>query len=286
MASFAQPQFCYMFLPGPIATGVAKLSRMSHRNERSLTSSTLSQEQVNQFRMLGYLRLFDVIEPDLAFDLRIFIESEFEHNDGTLARNGGQVKLYDFYQRSGGLGDRLIRNERLLNPLRSLLGPHVVLQLNRHNQASLNRPGKCEARLHRDVLQWSRNLVTVVVYLEDSSIVNGCTYLVPGSQFAPFVGVPQEDGGGTWMSEHSEFDGQREQALPVPVPSCGVLLLDSLVFHSVGVNRSNRDRPSVVLGFRSVDELDPRPLDASQLLVCGEDIYRGNDANRRVESDA
>jgi Phytanoyl-CoA dioxygenase (PhyH) len=238
----------------------------------------LSHQQALHFRQVGYLRVPDVLEPEFVTQISDFLTREFAAADGDGAvRSGGQVKLYDFLRRAGDLGTRLVRHPRLVGVLSGLLGPNIVLTLNRHNQASMNAPGEAEPRLHRDVLQWTRNVVTAVVYLQDSNEANGCTYLIPGSQYAPFVGVPQQDGGGTWMDQHEEFAGLLDQAVPVPVARGGVLLMDSLVFHSVGPNRSATERRSIVLGYRSADELDPRELDPRQYLVAGEDLYRGND---------
>ncbi|WP_459838584.1 phytanoyl-CoA dioxygenase family protein [Catenuloplanes niger] len=197
---------------------------------------------------------------------------------------GGQLKLYQFVDRDPGLGRRLITHPGILEPLTSLLGPNIIFQTNRHNQASVNGPGEAEARLHRDVLQWSRNVITAIVYLEDSTTHNGCTQVIPGSQFAPFFGVPQPDGGGTWLDAHDEIKELSEQVLPVPASTGDVLLLDSLTFHSVGRNAGNTTRMSIALSYRSVDELDPRPLDTTQILVAGDAIYRGNERARSEKS--
>ncbi|MBV2156804.1 hypothetical protein [Kitasatospora sp. SUK 42] len=51
-----------------------------------------------------------------------------------------------------------------------LLGPNVVYVLNRHNQGSVNAPGTREVRLHRDILQPTRGLLTAVVYFEDAAV--------------------------------------------------------------------------------------------------------------------
>jgi hypothetical protein len=46
------------------------------------------------------------------------------------------------------------------------LGPNIELVENRHNHLSIYRaPGN--DRLHRDVLQWSRSILTVLLYLSD-----------------------------------------------------------------------------------------------------------------------
>lgn len=257
---------------------------------------SLTAQQTRHFRDSGYLRLPGVVPEPLAARLRRLVRDEVALSlpaatdarvttDARLTTGtrvatdapGGLPKLYRLYERDPELVGELITTPRLVGALRSLLGPNVVYVLNRHNQAAVNGPGTSEPRLHRDVLQWSRGLVTAVVYLEESTVASGCTHLVPGSHFLPFVGVPQPDGGGTWMDEHVEFADLLDQALPVPVPAGGVLLFDSLAFHTVSANTSDRGRMSLVLGFRSADELDRYPDRGRQIVVSGGHLYRGND---------
>lgn len=235
----------------------------------------LSQLEIRFFRDAGYLRMNNVIEAALTAELldvsqRLFMEE-----------TPASGKVYQAYQKSPAIR-ALVERQELLSPLESILGPNIVLVLNRHNQITMNRPGEFAPRLHRDVLQWTRNLVTVLVFLEDATPETGCTHLVPGSHLLPFVGVPQLDGGGTWMDEHVEYAGLEEQAVPVPVAAGGILIFDSLAFHSVGRNVTNRSRSSITLGFRSVDELDRPDGNQNQVVVAGEQIYRGNDTHRVV----
>ncbi|MFI6116940.1 phytanoyl-CoA dioxygenase family protein [Kitasatospora sp. NPDC051164] len=132
-------------------------------------------------------------------------------------------------------------------------------------------------RLHRDILQPTRGLLTALVYLEDATVDTGCTWIIPGSHQAPCVGVPQPGGGGTWLDEHPELAYLGDQAVPVPVPAGGVLLFDATVFHTVGPNACTSTRAGVVLGYRSADELDAHPDPDRQIVVAGEQLYRGND---------
>jgi phytanoyl-CoA hydroxylase len=242
----------------------------------------LSHNQTRFFRDNGYFRLLKVLEAEETARLRAFMTEVKEAEE---ARRRAQhddsqvIKLYGLYGRNPEIVKSLITHPRLVAALKSLLGPNVVFVTNRHNHATVNDSTgtKSEARLHRDILQPTRGLLTVVVYLEESTINNGCTHILPGSQNLPYVGVPQPNGGGTWMDEHEEYEGLCDQALPVPMPEGGMLLFNGLAFHSVGRNWSDKTRMSVTLGFRSVDELDRHPDPERQILVSGEYIYRGND---------
>ncbi|MFF4895749.1 phytanoyl-CoA dioxygenase family protein [Streptomyces sp. NPDC001068] len=247
---------------------------------------SLTPQQIRHFRDSGYLRLPGLVPEALSSRLRDLVRDADARSGPVTQTPGAQPKLYRLYQRDPHLVHRLITLPQVVEPLCALLGPHVVYVLNRHNQAAVNHPGSAEPRLHRDILQWSRGLVTAVVYLEESTVLNGCTHLVPGSQYLPFVGVPQPDGGGTWMDEHPEFADLMDQALPIPMPAGGVLLFDSLVFHTVSANTGTTSRMSLVLGFRSTDELDHDPDHSRQVLVSGGHHYRGNDRTSGPRSTA
>ena len=239
----------------------------------------LHHEQARFFRSQGYFRLLNVYEPSHVAELKTFVADEAIKECARQSKLGGTVlKMYGLYDRNPALVTTVVRHPALTAALTSILGPNVVLVKNRHNHATVNdHQGAPAEGLHRDILQPTRGLVTAAVYLEDATVSNGCTHLVPGSQEMPYVGVPQADGGGTWMSEHPEYAGLEDQALPVPMPAGGVLLFNGLAFHGIGANTSGSSRMSMTFGFRSADELDFAPDQERQVLVAGEHIYRGND---------
>lgn len=239
----------------------------------------LEQAQFNQqthFYNCGYLKFGSILNNDVVNELREFVYKEKELQ---LASGNTQAKIYGLYDRNPELMDKLVRNKELIRAVSNILGPNIIFVKNRHNQAAINSKTdtKTEARLHRDILQPSRGLLTVAVYLEDSTIANGATNVIPGSHTLPSVGVPQQNGGGTWMDEHQEYDGIADQAIPISMKAGDVLLFNGMLFHSVGNNTTNKTRASIILGFRSNDELDDNYDEVRQLIVSGENIYRGND---------
>ena len=239
----------------------------------------LSHEQARHFRSQGYYRLLDVFNPRETAELRDFVLTEADRQKKLAAGIGGPaVKLYSLYDRNPALMQSTITNPALIDALTSLLGPNITFVKNRHNHATVNdHRGEPAEGLHRDILQPTRGLITAAVYLQDATIQNGATRLIPGSHEFPYVGTPQADGGGTWMNEHPEYDGLEDQAISVPMPEGSVLLFNGLVFHGVGTNSSGEPRISMTLGYRSADELDAAPDATRQIIVAGNHIYRGND---------
>lgn len=239
---------------------------------------SLSHEQARFYRDQGYYKLTGVFSSEQTTEMRAFIQEEAAQLSDTTDPSNPNKKLYGLYDRNPQLVRQIIGNQALVGALVSLIGPNIVFVKNRHNHATINnRQGAPAEGMHRDILQPSRGLMTAAVYLQDSTVDNGATRVVPGSHSLPYVGVPQVDGGGTWMSEHEEYAGLEDQAVSVPMKEGDVLLFNGTLFHGVGHNPSGETRMSMTLGFRSADELDAHPDETRQILVTGEHIYRGND---------
>lgn len=234
----------------------------------------LSQLQIEFFRKAGYLLLKDQVPQELILEARD-IALTMEWSIPAVIKNGKPIKVYGIYQRGLVAFNKIIQSSQVLDPLESLLGPNIEFLLNRHNSLTFNRRAEISERLHRDVLQWTKNILTVMVYLDKSSIQNGCTRIIPTSQFLPFVGTPNN--GGTWMDEHSVYHELISQSVPVEAELGDILIFDSLAFHTVGENHTEESRMSLILGYTAVDELLPlEKNNPYRLLVRGERLYRGN----------
>lgn len=233
--------------------------------------------EVDFFRRAGYLRLPRVAAADEVQKMRAIILDAVKAPGVRVDNLGRPYRVDQILDRDPVFRDVFTRPEVLLR-LEGLLGPNIELVRNRHNHATANLQGYNGLRLHRDILQWSRNLVTAILYLEDATAENGATRLIPTSQYLPFVGTPNN--GGTWMDEHHVFAPLMNQALPVPMGEGEILLFDSLAFHATGANLTASERLIVTLGFHSVDELSASDYGRTREIVLGERIYRGNDGLR------
>lgn len=242
----------------------------------------------NFFLEQGYLRVGYILSSDEIRNAKEWIwdEAEKRHQQNLRNLSSAQlkeqldkpVKLYHIYE-SDSRFENIVKHPKLISSLTPILGPNIELALNRHNHATLNLRGDNTPRLHRDILQWSRAVVTAIIYLDDSTIENGCTWVLPGSQ--KLTHVPATDHGGTWFDEYIDIYGNLiNQAVPVPMTAGGVLLFNSLTFHTAGENKTDGPRTSLTFGFRSVDELS-RAQDDVSVLIAGERIQRGNDLPKR-----
>lgn len=229
------------------------------------------------FRHSGFLRLRHPIPSRVLTSVREVVEREIAAATPPFRVNDeGAIKRIDRLVHRDPVVLEVLRSPEVLGPLSSLLGPNVFLLLNRHNHATTNRAGDIAYRLHRDILQWSRPIVTAIVYLDESTVDTGCTHVVPGSHLAAYAGMSPDGGGGNWADDHDQYETFHAQAMPLPMPAGGILVFEGLLFHSVGVNTTAHTRLSMTFAFHSVDELDDS-AQQKRLLLFGERVYKGND---------
>jgi ectoine hydroxylase-related dioxygenase (phytanoyl-CoA dioxygenase family) len=234
------------------------------------------KDVISFFLQAGYVRAPGRLPEELLGLVDATLRDLFENPSAPYrTSNDGTVYRVDWLLSRHPIFLEILRSEVILGCLEMLLGPDIEVLLHRHNHATLNRAGDVPFRLHRDVQQWSRPVLDVLIYLEDSDPSNGCTHVVPGSQNLPYPGPQSLDGGGTWADEHPELQFLIGQELPVPMSRGGVLLLNGLVFHSIGRNSSLGTRRSMVFACRSSDEL-ALPSRRSALQLCGQPRFRGN----------
>lgn len=232
----------------------------------------LTPEQVQFFRHNGFLKLPARLPQQFVASLKDLIWRRIREEVAPVVhdRQGRVVRLSNIWQRGDFFSEAITRPE-VIDPLESLIGPNIELILNRHNHATLRLAEDGSSYLHRDVLQWCRTIVTVLFYLEETTVENGCTVVVPGSHLLP-AASRLELGDDPAM----KASGILDQTVPVPMPAGGLLVIDSFLIHGPGENTTPHSRMSMTVGYHSVDELlgmeNPR-----RVLIRGERPYLGND---------
>ncbi|OPZ04546.1 MAG: Phytanoyl-CoA dioxygenase (PhyH) [candidate division BRC1 bacterium ADurb.BinA292] len=227
------------------------------------------------FRYQGFLRLPIVLEADVVTHLRETIQRHIREEIEPYRRDGhGRiVRISNVWDRDPIFQETFTRPD-LLDCLADLLGPNIEFMKNRHNHATLRLRGETgdndRPLLHRDALQWSRTIVSVVFYLEETTLENGCTHVVPGTQLLPITTSASMD------VEAGEYDAQLlEQLAPLPMPRGGIAVIDGMLIHGVGVNRTESSRMSMTAGYHSVDEM-VNEAPGHREVVRGSRFYLGN----------
>ena len=226
----------------------------------------LTPEQTWLFRLVGYVKLPGILPEGTVRALREAIQHDIEREVEPVMRNreGRIVRLSNVVDRAP-IFREVATSPLVLDPLEDLLGPNIELLRNRHNHATLRLADPRAEYLHRDVPQWSRPIVTVLFYLEDSTCEKGATQLVPGSHLLP------------WARDMEAVAraGLTDQVVRVEMPAGGLLAIDSLLWHGVGPNRTTQTRASMTMGYHSADDLASVD-DPQRLLVRGRRAYAGN----------
>ncbi|NKB69531.1 MAG: hypothetical protein GKR89_20875 [Candidatus Latescibacteria bacterium] len=233
----------------------------------------LTNEQIRHFRHNGYLKFDQPLPDSMVSDLKEAIWADIEAvvEPTTRDSNGRPVRLSQVLERAA-IFRRAATFGPALDALQGLLGRQIELVKNRHNHATLNYQSAAGDHFHRDAMQWSRSLVTLVFYLEETTLDNGCTQLVPGTHLLPGLGYLHRLDEEEWVAASRLL----HQAVPIPMPAGGILALDGLVFHRMGSNHTDGTRISMTMGYHSADELDGGD-DPRRLLVRGQRPYAGND---------
>jgi phytanoyl-CoA hydroxylase len=227
----------------------------------------LTPEQLWLFRIAGFVKLPQGLPPETVSALKEPIQRDIDNAVDPVVRNaeGRIVRLSNALDRAP-IFREVATSPLVIEPLQDLLGPHIELLRNRHNHVTLRLPDPRAEALHRDVPQWSRGIVTVLFFLEESTAEKGCTRLVPGSHLLPWAGNSAEEIARTHLED---------QVVRAEMPVGGLLVIDSLLWHGVGANRVGGTRMSMTMGYHSVDDL-ASVEDPQKVLAHGQRPYAGN----------
>lgn len=231
----------------------------------------LTPQEIQLFRHNGFIKFPTRLPVAQVEALKAAALKDMAEAVEPVARQDGRIIRISAIWERGGIFRETITCDEILNPLQSLLGANIEYVLNRHNHIYLRDAGSSHSlELHRDVRHWSRTIATVLVYLEDTTLENGCTRVVPGSHHLPAFADLKDD----VLRQIAA-----SQAIPLPMPAGGLLAIDSMIIHAAGVNHTDSTRMSMTLGYHSADELAPAD-NPKKVLVRGERPYRGNDKPR------
>jgi len=150
--------------------------------------------------------------------------------------------------------DRWAHDERLVGPMRAMVDdPEPMLFTEKLN---LKRPRHGGPNpLHQDYPYWRdvavdpARVATTILYLDDSSVENGCTWVVPGSHRS-----------GMWRTR-TDLDvfGQNEldssaypdiDPVPIQLEAGSTVSFGSLLVHQSTANTSDRDRRALLFSYQ------------------------------------
>jgi phytanoyl-CoA hydroxylase len=162
---------------------------------------------------------------------------------------------------------RLVRNQRILDVVESLLGPdikyysdQVIMKQAKHGSA---------VNWHQDSHYWPiapMNLVTCWLALDDATTENGCMCFIPGSHHKGLLGHTRND------QRTMKLEGvDPDQAVAVPVPAGGCEFHHSLTVHATSENKTSRRRRAIAMSYMSARSTDTRDAQKRYPLLRGQE---------------
>lgn len=249
-------------------------SEMNKKNGVINLSATpaLSSEQLHQFRQEGYLVLPAQVDIALCEEMVTFTQQQLNRHAMPIeyeadTRYPGAPSSRDA---EGGLTARRVlqavgrssmmanwaTNEKLVHPLRQLLGDGLHLVQSHHNCIMTKQPRfSSETSWHRDSRYWSfqrPELVSAWLALRDETIENGCLLVIPGSHRL-VIDPNSMDKEQFFRTDLSVNQDLLRLAKPVPLQQGDVLLFHSNLLHAAGCNQTIQTKFSLVTTYRAFD---------------------------------
>ena len=237
--------------------------------------TTLTDEDIWYFKYSGFYRIPEALPIDLVDRLNAVTTRHIDEMVEPIVWEDKEDRHPEKVRRLSKIIERdpvyleAASHPIVLDAVEAWLGPNIELLTNKHNHTMVRPAGSFPVPWHSGEQPWEPTLITALIYLEESTIENGCVRIVPGSHMRPFNTAKRP--GGDWEAA-DEF----RRALPVPMPKGGVLLFNDCCYHGSDVNRTDQSRRSMTLGYRAHDSHDVMKDDPEKVLVRGERIYTGH----------
>lgn len=151
---------------------------------------------------------------------------------------------------------RLVKEPCLLNRLKQLIAPPVVMPLAHHNCIMTKHPHySSDTGWHQDIRYWSfqtPQLVNAWFALGDETITNGCLKILPGSHRMQ-LHDHQLDDEKFFREDLAENAELLDSAVTAELKAGDVLFFHAQCFHSATRNYSDATKYSAVFTFRSLE---------------------------------
>lgn len=238
----------------------------------------ITEEDIWYFKTTGFYRVRETLPDDLIEQLNAVTERQIADMCEPIVweDNGPQCpanvrRLSKIFSRDA-VYLQAATHPIILDALEGILGPNVEVLTNKHNHVMVRPAGSYPVPWHAGEEPYDHTLITGLIYLEESTLKNGCVRIVPGSHNRPFLNPrrPQARRDDFYHNDHYY------RALPVPMPRGGVLLFNDCCYHGSDTNRSAHSRRSMTVAYRAHDAHDVVKDDPEKILVRGEKVYTGH----------
>ena len=249
----------------------------------------LTEEQKAFWVENGYLALEDVLPSEDLERLRGAADELTEHAAGTAEStdrsklnvtrddpSGGLVQQVAEPHELGAEWMSLARDPRVLDIVEDLIGPNIQLY---YSMMMMKPPRQgFSVPWHQDLAFFAHDraaLVVCQVYLDDSTLENGCIHVVPGSHKDGLLN--HYDGDVFTEIVVGDAPNYDVRQVALPVKAGGMAVWHCLTLHSSPPNRSDYPRRGVTFEFKDPaarlmgGAFSPNEVRPAGLMVRGED---------------
>ena len=227
------------------------------------TTSTISQQQIDDYNANGFVIVEDVIPPDQLEELRRvtdeFVEqsrqvtehtAQFDLEPGHTASNP-KLRRLKTPEQQHDVYARMLRNDAILDVVMALIGKNI-----RTIGAKLNMKspeGGSQVEWHTDWAFYPHtndNLLEVGIPLDDMALENGALMAIPGSHDEPEWSHHEN---GVFVGAVSRDHFNIEDAMPFLMKAGDISLHHVRLLHGSAPNLSTRPRRLLLQGYAAVD---------------------------------
>ncbi|MGB4708039.1 MAG: phytanoyl-CoA dioxygenase family protein [Fuerstiella sp.] len=240
--------------------------------ESAVSQVCFSDEEVRSFERDGYIiqrglmpesyinRILDVARRDAGLhygDIEYEADVQYPGAPTSVEAEGGRTirRLKQAFSRDP-VFSQMVKEPFLLNRLRQLVGPPVVMPLAHHNCIMTKHPKySSDTGWHQDIRFWNfktSELVNAWVALGDETLANGCLRLLPGTHRMQWSAANLDEG--LFLREDlPEHRIHLDSAVTAELKAGDVLFFHARCFHAATRNNSENTKYSAVFTFRSLD---------------------------------
>ena len=255
----------------------------SGKHRRNGLHYQVESSEIKQFHDLGYLILNDVLTEEEMQTL----DPWFEH---FIMGNEKEKMAKDFCDMSQPYGTpfeefRLVNamlpslyREEFANNILQKISQNIAKQLYQNGKAAIDyeqflakKPSKekAEFAMHQDLGYWPKTkntwTATFSLAMNDADVLNGCLYLIPGSNIEPELRTHKpkdysnqmEDGSVNREESHTLIiDVQPDDKIMyLPVKRGSITIHDERIVHGSGGNLSKEWRKTYIIAYRDVNTI-------------------------------
>lgn len=253
----------------------------------------LSDDQVDFYRTNGYLIVPDVLTPEQVAEGRRIVD-EFTERSRALTESDDVFDLEPGHtaerpairrlkqpSKQHPFFNSLIHSDAILDPLESVLGPHIRALGSKLNlkAAGIGSP----VEWHQDLAfhpHSNDNLLAVGIAFDDCSLVNGCLLVMPGSHTGPVLDHHQ-DGYFVGAVDVRALGIDVEHATPVEMRAGSIEIHHVRMLHGSAPNTSPNQRRLLLFDMAAGDAY-PIGLSIGDLDTYNAMIVRGEPQQPRT----